>query len=164
MSLEGPNELFIYELSAMYDGEKKIAEMLSQATEQISDGRLAGTLRAYLDETRQQASNLEQCFELLAEAPREVGCAAIDGVRQEYQDVVGQEPAPEVLTMYLLGSATRVEHYEIGAYRSLVDKALLMGEAECALLLQTNLVQEEDTATRLERINHEMSERVLAEA
>src|SRR5262245_23682861 len=142
MSLEGPTELFVYELSTVYDGEKKMADILSQATQQVNDKALAAILRAHMEETRQQASNLEQCFELLAESPRDVECAAIDGVRAEYQNVLAEQPDPDVLTMYVIDSAMKAEHYEIGAYRSLVDKALLMGEAECALLLQTNLVQE----------------------
>ncbi|HKS99209.1 MAG TPA: DUF892 family protein [Rugosimonospora sp.] len=164
MPLNGPNELFVYELSAIYDGEKKIADILDQASGQVTDDRLAGMLRAHLDETRAQVSNLEQCFDLLAETPWQVSCGAIDGIRKEYEDISAEGPAPEVLTMFLLGSAMKVEHYEIAAYRELVDKALLMGEAECALLLHTNLVQEEETATKLERLNHDMSERVLAEA
>jgi hypothetical protein len=43
----------------------------------------------------------------------------------------------------------------------MVDKAVLMAEAQCAQILQTNLVQEENAAT-LERISHELSERVMA--
>jgi ferritin-like metal-binding protein YciE len=164
MGLNGPNELFIYELSAMYDAEKKIAELLGQATEQLTDESLAGTFRDHLEETRGQVANLEQCFELLAESPLEISCSAIDGMQQECRAVVAEQPAPEVFAMFLLGTGMKLEHFEVGAYRELVDKALLLGESECALLLQTNLVQEEEMATRLERINHDMSERVLTEA
>jgi ferritin-like metal-binding protein YciE len=163
MPLDGPTELFIYELSAAYDGEQKMAELLGQATQQIHDNALVAILRAHLEETRQQAANLEQCFDLLAEEPRDVTCLAIDGVRQEYQNILAEQPDPDVLAMFLVDAATKAEHYEVGAYRGLVDKALLLGEAECALLLQTNLVQEEETTTRLERLNHDMSERALTE-
>jgi ferritin-like metal-binding protein YciE len=64
--------------------------------------------------------------------------------------------------MFVLGCAMKVEHYEIATYRGLVDKAMLMGETECAQTLQTNLVQEEEAAGKLERISHDMSQRMLA--
>ena len=163
MPLHGPTELFVYELSAMFDGEKKMAEILEQASTEVDDDRLAALLRAHLQQTQQQADNLQQCFDLLAETPWEVSCAAIDGIRQEYENIRADGPSAEVLAMFLVGSAVKAEHYEIAGYRELVDKALLMGEAECALLLQNNLVQEEETATRLERLNHDMNERVLTE-
>lgn len=164
MALSSPNELFIYELASIYDGERKKAEILAQATEQITDDQLAAMFRAYLDETRRQTDNLEQCFELLAEPVQEVNCLAVDGVREECRDVMALHPSPLVLSMFLLDAAAKLQHMQIAAYRGLINKALLMGESECALLLQTNLVQDEDTATRLERVNHNLSERTLVEA
>lgn len=62
----------------------------------------------------------------------------------------------------VLGSATKIEHYEIAAYRGLANKALMMGETQCAQILEINLAQEEETAGKLERLSHEMSQQTLA--
>ena len=39
---------------------------------------------------------------------------------------------------------------------------MLMGETTCIQLLETNLLQEEETAGKLERFTHEMGRRMLA--
>jgi ferritin-like metal-binding protein YciE len=162
--LNSPEGLFLYEVSGMYDGEQRIAQMLSEVAGQVQDENLAQMLRTHEQETRRQITNLERCFEALDAEPQQVTCAAIEGIRTEYEEVVAQQPSPDVLTMFVLGSAMKVEHYEIATYRGLVDKAMLMGETECAQILQTNLVEEEETAGKLERLSHEMSQRMLATA
>jgi ferritin-like metal-binding protein YciE len=164
MALNSPKDLFQYELSGMYDGEQRIAQMLAEVAGQVQDENLAEVLRTHEQETRQQISNLEACFQALGTQPQQVTCAAIEGIRREYEEVVAQQPSPDVLTMFALGGAMKVEHYEIATYRGLVDKAMLMGETQCAQILQTNLVEEEDTAGKLERLSHEMSQRMLATA
>lgn len=63
--------------------------------------------------------------------------------------------------MFMIGSALKMEHYQIASYRGLVGKAILMGQTECAQLLQSNLVQEQEAASRLERIGHDLSQQVL---
>jgi ferritin-like metal-binding protein YciE len=162
MALNSPKDLFEYELSGMYDGEQKIAQMLNEVAGQVEDQNLAQLLRTHEQETRQQIINLEQCFQALGSQPQPVTCAGIEGIRREYQEVVSQQPSPDVLTLFVLGGAMKVEHYEIATYRGLVDKAMLMGETQCAQILQTNLVEEEETAGKLERLSHEMSQRMLA--
>jgi ferritin-like metal-binding protein YciE len=164
MALNSPKDLFQYELSATYDAEQKIAQTLGQVTGQIQDGNLSQMLGTYEQETRQQITNLQQCFQALGTQPQPVTCAAIEGMRKDYEQVASQQPSPDVLTMFVLGAAMKVAHYEIATYRGLADKALLMGETQCAQILQTNLVQEEETAGKLERLSHEMSQRMLAGA
>jgi ferritin-like metal-binding protein YciE len=58
----------------------------------------------------------------------------------------------------------KLAHYGIGTYRGLVDKAVVMGETRCAQTLQANLVRKEESAGRLERIGHDMNQRVMATA
>jgi ferritin-like metal-binding protein YciE len=163
VALNSPKDLFLYELSGIYDGEKKIAQMLKEVAGEVQDEKLAQMLRTHEQETRQQMSNLEECFRALGAEPQQVSCAGIEGIRKEYMEIASLQPSPEVLTMAVLGGAMKIEHYEIATYRGLVDKAMLMGETQLAQALQTNLVQEE-TAGKLERVSHEMSQRMLAPA
>ncbi|MDD6791603.1 MAG: DUF892 family protein [Thermobifida fusca] len=146
MKLETPRDLFVHEMSAMRTGEAVIADML----------------RHHQQETQQQIANLEQCFRAIGATPQRVPCAAIEALRQEFREFAGMNPSPQVLTMFALGGALKVEHYEIAAYRGLVGKAMLMGETTCIQLLETNLLQEEETAGKLERFTHEMGRRMLA--
>ena len=161
MALNNPTNLFLYELASMYDAEKKSGQLLSDTAGQVQDGNLAQLLRGQEQESQQKVNNLEACFRALGIQPQAVPCAAIDGMRSEFETFANQQPSPDVWQMYTLGAALRLSHFGIASYRDLVDKAMLMGETECAQMLQSNLVQKEESAGRLERINHEVSQRVL---
>ena len=43
--------------------------------------------------------------------------------------------------MFDLSATAKTEHYEIAAYRGLIEKATLMGQKDCIRLLQENLGQ-----------------------
>ena len=161
MALNNPTNLFLYELASMYDAEKKSGQLLGDTAGQVQDGNLSQLLRGQEQESQQKVSNLEACFRAMGMQPQAVPCASIDGMRSEFETFANQQPSPDVWQMYTLGAALRLSHYGIASYRDLVDKAMLLGETECAQMLQSNLVQKEESAGRLERINHEVSQRVL---
>jgi ferritin-like metal-binding protein YciE len=161
MPVNSADDLFVYELGAMYDAEKKIEQIIGEGAGQVTDDGLAGTLRKSQRETQQQIANIEACFDLLGLDTQQIPCAVIDGFRTDFQLFASQQPPAQVLAMFVLGSAMKIKHYEIASYRGLVSKAILMGQTECAQLLQSNLVQEEEAASKLERIGHDLSQQVL---
>src|SRR6266536_1077460 len=144
MALNSPADLFLYELSGIRDAER---------TE---------TLREQQQKSAQKVNDIEACFRVLGTSPQEVPCAPVDGMRTEFETFLNQQPAPEVLELYTLGTAMKLASFGVAGYKELVDKSVLMGETQCAQILQTNLVQKEEDAGRLERISHDMSQRVLA--
>ncbi|GAA3732859.1 ferritin-like metal-binding protein YciE [Spinactinospora alkalitolerans] len=164
MRLDNPKDLFVYELSAMYDGENRIAEMLTEVADRVGDETLTQMLRTHQQETRQQAKNLEQCFQQLGTSPQQVTCGPVEAIHREYREFLDRQPSADVLTMFALGGAAKIEHFEIASYRGLVGKAMLMGETKCIQLLETNLLQEEETAGKLERFANELGQRMLATA
>jgi ferritin-like metal-binding protein YciE len=164
MAVNSPADLFLYELSGMYDGERKTAQLFGEIVGHVRDDSMAQLLRINQEESQQKVRNLEMCFQELGSTPRDIPCATIDGMRAEYQQFASQQPPEPVLEMYALGMAMKIAHHGMAAYRGLVDKAMLMNETRCAQMLQTNLVQKEESAGRLERINHEMGQRILATA
>jgi ferritin-like metal-binding protein YciE len=165
MALNSPADLFLWELSGTYDAERKSGQLLGEAVGQVPDGGAAAQLlRIEEQETREKLRNLDACFQELSTSPRDVACLTVDGMRAEYQAFRNEQPAPEVLEMYVLGAAMKMAHFGMAGYRGLVDKAMLLGEIRCAQILQTNLVGKQDSAGRLERFGHETSLRVLATA
>ena len=161
MALNNPANLFLYELAGMYDAEKKSRQLLGEAVGHVQDNNVAQMLRAQEQESQQKIGNLEACFQAFGVEPQGIPCATVDGMRAEFQAFASQQPSAEVFQMYALSAAMKLSHYGIASYRDLVDKAMLMGETECAQILQSNLVEKEESAGRLERVNHEMSQRVL---
>jgi ferritin-like metal-binding protein YciE len=164
MAINNPADLFLYELSGMYDGERKSGQLLSEMGGQLRDGEMTQMLQRQQQEAQEKISNLESCFRALGTSPRDIPCAAVDGMRAEFQTFASQQPSPEMMAMYGVGAALKLSEFGVGAYKSLMDKAMLMGETQCAQILQTNLVHKEESVGMLERVGHDMSQRMLASA
>jgi ferritin-like metal-binding protein YciE len=164
MAIQSPADLFLYELSATHDAEKKKAAWKGEMAGQIQGGDLQQIMRTEQQQAEQKVKNLDQCFQVLGTQPRDVPCLAVDGMRAEFQQFMSQNPSPETMQMYAVGSMIKSGHFGIGTYKGLIDKAMLMGDTRCGQLLQSNLVIDEESTGRCERIGHEMSMRVMATA
>jgi ferritin-like metal-binding protein YciE len=164
MAISSPADLFLYELSGMHDAEKKTTAWKGEISGQIRNGNLQQIMRTEQQEGQQKIKNMEACFQALGRQPQDVPCLAVDGMRAEFQQFMSQNPSPEVLEMYTVGAALKLSHFGLGSYKGLVDKAMVMGETQCAQILQSNLVMKEESTGRLERISHEMNQRVMATA
>ncbi len=84
MMLDSPADLFVYELSAMYDAETKASQFFGEVVGQIQDTDRAGFLRAQEQQSRQKIRNLDECFQALDTQRQDVSCAAVDGMRKEW--------------------------------------------------------------------------------
>jgi ferritin-like metal-binding protein YciE len=162
MALSNPSDLFLYELATAYDAERKGTQLLGEAVARLGDGDVARTIQTQAQDGQQKIRNLEACFQVLGTRPQAIPSATIDGMRAEFQAFSGLDPTPEVMALYSLGAANKLAHLGLGDYRGLVDKAMLMGQTQCAQMLQDNLVMKEESAGRLERHGHEISQRMLA--
>jgi ferritin-like metal-binding protein YciE len=154
----------MYELSSTHDAEKKKAAWKGEIVGQIREGNLQQVIRVEQQESQQKVKNLDSCFQALGTQPRDVPCLAVDGMRADFQQFMSQNPSPETMEMFTAGAMSKASHYGLGSYKSLIDKAMLMGETQCAQLLQTNLVMTEESIGRLDRVGHELSQRVMATA
>lgn len=99
-----------------------------------------------MEETRGQLERLEQVFEIWGKEPsRGAGCAGIMGLLEERKSFTREDPAPEILDVFNLSAAAKVERYEITGYESLIRLADAMGLEDAIELLEENLEEEEAT-------------------
>jgi competence ComEA-like helix-hairpin-helix protein len=149
-------ELFLHGLSDIYDGERQTMEMLPLLAREVADDQVRTAFREHERETREQIQNLDRCFEMLGEQPQRMTCRPVEGLRQEHDEMVRERPSKQMMTMFALGAEAKTEGFEIASYRALVNMAGVMGEEECARLLQENLRQEERMAERVEKLSRDM--------
>jgi ferritin-like metal-binding protein YciE len=161
MALDNPADLFLYELSGMYDAERKSNQLVGEILGRTEQSPLAQILRAQQQQGQQKIQNLETCFAMMETEPAEVPCATVDGMRAEFQAFAEQRPSMEAMEIFTVDAETRLAHLGIAGYHGLIDKALLMGEMQCAQILRTNLVQKQENAGTFERISHELGQRVV---
>jgi ferritin-like metal-binding protein YciE len=164
MAVRSPEELFLYELSAMYDAERSGGQLLGWLGGQVRHSDLTQLLRTQEQESQQQLRNLDSCFQSRGFRPLDISSTTAEGLRNGVEVFVAVKPSPETLELFTLDTAMRLAHFGIASYKRLVDRALLMGDSHCTQMLQTNLIQKEESAGKLDRVGHEMGQRFLAAA
>jgi ferritin-like metal-binding protein YciE len=151
-----PRDLFLGDLSAMLEVEKQITKSLPKMQKAAGDHRLSQRLGRHEKETREQVKRLERAFKALGVRPQRRKAAGIEGLAEEFTESAGSvgEGLADVVT---LNVASRVEHYEIAAYESLIEMARALGETEVRQLLERNLEEEKgmlaDAGKHARRLN-----------
>jgi ferritin-like metal-binding protein YciE len=160
MAISNAQELFVHELSEVYDAEHRFIEGQQEMAQNATDPDLKGAIQEHLKQTRQHAVNVEQVFtELGQEAQRETNEVA-QGLVSEAQEGIQEVQSDALRDAAIVSAVIKVEHFEMGSYRSLITAANLMGQTEIERLLRENMQQEEETA----RIAEQSAEELLSKA
>ena len=152
--MTSPKQLFVHELQDVYYAEKSLTNVLPKLAAEASDRELTRAFQSHLKETQKHIVNLEKVFKNLGESAHGQPCPGIDGIKAEHDDFRRAHQTTQPLSdVFLTGSASRTEHYEIAAYTSLIEKARALGERDSVKLLQENLKQEKDALKKVESIS-----------
>jgi ferritin-like metal-binding protein YciE len=143
MAVTNMNELLKHELGDLLYAEKTILKGLKKMSKEVSDPMMRERMLAHHQETEQQIANLEQAFATIGAKAKAQKCPGIIGLMEEHDEFKDDEnPSPEMLEAFDIGSGLRIEHYEIAAYNTAIAIAKSLGNSECASLLSANLAQE----------------------
>lgn len=152
MAINTLQEKFAHEVRDIYDAEHQFLEGQQLMLQNATDAKLQNMITTHIGQTQQHIRNLEQVFGLLGEQPRRETCAGAKGLIAEGQKIMQETKTnPALLDCAIAGGADKVEHYEIAAYRGLIQGAHLMKQPDVVSLLQQNLQQEEQTAQLIEQ-------------
>jgi ferritin-like metal-binding protein YciE len=165
MAIKTLEEKFIHGLGDIYDAEHRFLEaqqtMLPNA--HFSDVRML--LEKHIVETEQQIVNLTKVYEFLGLKAERVSCDGAAGIVSEGNKLLKEtQDVPVLADLAINGGCSKVEHYEIAAYRGLIAGAQAMGQTEIVRLLAENLQQEETTAQTLEASMPTLLEKALQTA
>ncbi len=162
--MQSAQDLLLFDLSYMHVFEQHNVETLQQLVQEVSSEEARQPLQHHLEETREQVQLLEQIFQTMGQQPQQVTPHAVRGLKQDHDTFGSKKPSPEVLTMFDLGAAAKVEHMEVACYRGLLMKAQAMGQPEIAGILQRILQQEEDAVTEIEAAIQQLSQQMAGSA
>ena len=143
------NELMLDEVKDLYHAEKQLIKALPKMAKAATDDTLRKALSSHLEETRGQVARLEKVFELLDEKPRTKPCAGMRGIIEEGSDLLEEDADGAVLDAGIIASAQRAEHYEIGAYGTVIAWARELGRPDVARLLEETLREEKAADQKL---------------
>ena len=161
MPINNAQELFVHNLSAIYDAEHQFVEGQQEMAQQASDQDLRSAIEEHISQTEQHARNLEGVFEQLGQQPQRATNEVAQGLVNEAQQLM-QETQDENLRDCAINAAViKVEHFEMGSYRGLITAAQQMGQDEIVDLLEQNLREEEQTAQIAEQSAPDLLQKVM---
>lgn len=148
--IETVGKKFIHDLGAIYDAEHRFLDAQQQMLEKASSPMLREMLVDHIAQTREQISNLDMIYRLMAASPIRGDCPAAAGLVAEGEAAMRGASAGELLDTVIASAAGKVEHYEMACYRNLLATAEHFGQPEVSDMLRRNLEQEERTAKKVE--------------
>lgn len=156
-------ELLTDELRDLYDAEKQLTKALPKLAKAASSKELKQAFLEHTEMTKNQASRLEQVFELLGERAKSKPCKAMKGLVEEANEHLEEHERGHELDAVLVASAQRVEHYEIAGYGTARAYAKSLGNREAMALLEETLKEEALTDKLLTKIGLQVQKEVLHE-
>ena len=155
--METAHELFVHELQDMLDAEQQLVEALGKQADESSRPDLQKAFQSHQAQTQKQVERLHQVFESIGEEPEEVECKGIRGLIEEHDHFKQEEePADDIMDIFNVGAAEKVESYEICAYESLINLASQMGHTKAERLLNQNLKEEQQTLKKMEAFSKKL--------
>ena len=149
--MQTAHELFIHELTDMLDAEQKLVEALGIQAEESSRPDLQKAFQSHQQQTQKQVERLQQCFDLLDEEAEETECKGIGGMIAEHDTFKEEEdPSEDLMDIFNVGAATKVESYEICAYEGLINLAQQLDQTKVERLLNQNLKEEQQTLKKMQ--------------
>jgi len=143
------DDLFVHTLQDIYYAENQITKALPKMIGKAADPQLKQAFQTHLTETQGQIKRLEQVFQMHGQEVKGVKCAAMDGIIEEAEEIMGDADDDEVRDAAMLAAAQAVEHYEITRYGTLATWARELGRDDCARLLHQTLDEEKRTDEKL---------------
>lgn len=147
--MQTAHEFFIHDLKDMLDAENQLVEALGKQAEECSRPELKKAFQAHQAQTEKQVQRLEQTFQSIGEEAEDEECAGIRGLIEEHDKFKGEDPSPDLLDIFNVSAAEKVERYEIAAYEGLVRLARMMKHTKAAQLLSQNLKEEQATLKKM---------------
>ncbi|MBX4181734.1 DUF892 family protein [Candidatus Parcubacteria bacterium] len=157
-------ELLITKVKALYDIESEIIEALPKMAEGATDDELKEALDHHLEETEEQASRLENIFDLLGEEKDKLKVEAIRGLVKDGEWIMKNSEEGDARDLAIISAARYVEHYEMAGYMSAQELAEMLGDEGVSSLLEESLEEEQAADEKLSECATAIAERMSDDA
>ena len=156
-------DLFLSQLSDMYDAEQRIVRALPKMSNAATCSKLQAAFENHLRETEGHVSKLEQVFESIGEKPKSQKCKATVGLLDEGDEMASDFKGSPAINAALVAAGQKVEHYEIATYGCLREWAQLLGHDEAVGLIEEILEEEKAADETLTELAHAKNEEARTE-
>jgi len=155
MPLQTLQDLLVEELRDLYHAEKQLVKALPRVARTARDPRLKSALEAHLAETEGHVERLLCAFAAMGQKPLGKRCRGMEGLVEEGKEMLSSPGMDAVRDAGIIGTAQRIEHYEIAGYGTAINFAELLHLEQVAGLLRETLEEEKGADRALSSIAEE---------
>ena len=145
-------QVYVSELQELRSVEEQLVAALPKMAQAAQHPELKQAFEQHLEETRSHQQQVETILRRLDAEPREHVDQAMQAIIREAEKMMQMTGDPDLRDAEMIGSAQRVEHYEIAAYGTLATYAKCLGHEEDARALHAILDQEKKADALLTQI------------
>jgi ferritin-like metal-binding protein YciE len=150
-------DLFVIELTDLYDAEHQLIKALPKFVKASSSESLRGAFEEHLEKTKEHAARIEHILANLDQPLKHERCKGMQGLISEGNDLLKRKLAPDVQDAGIIAAAQRVEHYEIAAYGCARTYAELLQDRQAVDLLEQTLQEEKDADEKLTELAQQIN-------
>jgi ferritin-like metal-binding protein YciE len=149
------DELFTDQLKHAYYAEQQLVDATEELASTTTEDEIASAFAEHHEETQTHVERIEEVFDMMDESPEGETDNAVDGLVENHEAFMSQDPDQHVLDRFNITAGQMTEHYEIAMYGNLIPLADQLGMDEAADLLEQNLREEQDARDELSEIGEE---------
>jgi ferritin-like metal-binding protein YciE len=139
-------KFFIDQLKDIYYAEQQLIKAIPKMENAATTDELKEAFNDHLHQTQKHVKRLEKVFKMIGKKPEGKKCEAIEGLIKEAETIINETKENSMTRdAALIIAAQKVEHYEIASYGGLVQLALTMDLDDVSDILDTTLMEEEET-------------------
>ena len=146
--------MFEHDLKDIFFAEQQLIKSLDKMEKEAKIPEIKEAFAQHKAETKGQVERLKEVFRMMGESPKAQKCPGILGIikeKEEFNKEVSKgKDGKELLDLYNLGAASKVERYEISAYEGLINIAQKHDMTDVIPLLAANLEEERAALTKVQ--------------
>ena len=146
------NDALAFQLSSMYDAEKKIQQGMAQFCDYTNFIHLQNEIEKYIEQSSNKITKLERIFNYLMEEPAGNTNNIVGMMLDEIATNVKNANSPRLRDLMLTSSLLAMNHYKLGIYSCAEVIALELEVETVSDLLREILTWERETGKSLSRI------------
>ena len=152
--MDSISELLEDELKDLYSAENQLLKAMPKVAKKVTTQALKDAMNAHFEQTKEHVARLTRMGEILG-YKKMTGktCEAMKGLITEAQELISEEDPSPATDAALIGSAQRIEHYEIAGYGTVRALAKALKHKEVVDLIALTLKEEGETDKLLTKIS-----------
>ena len=143
------NDLMIEQLRNLYDGERRVDELLPEMIDMATDEELKNELDQYLTANESQIMRIRQAFEELFVQKRGEVCDAMIAMVKETKELMKRCKVSHARDASIITSLQHIIHYQMAGYGAVCTYVQMLNMDSIAEVIHRNLEEEKLTDGKL---------------